>query len=97
MRFSLDVLCSFETHFQLFDFKQYRCIYFLVVKQPCDIVVSLLEVYVRILTNQIISISNDLLCLRGEYGRSTFREKRNLFLDNGISFIRGFNFDMCRL
>ena len=61
MRFILDVLYLFETYFQLVGSKQNRCMNFLVVKQPCDIIVSLSEVYVRILTNQIVSIFNDLL------------------------------------
>ena len=97
MRFNLDVLYSFETYFQLVDSKQNRCMNFLVVKQPCDIIVSLSEVYVRILTNEIVSISNDLLCMSGEYGLSTICEKRNLFLDSSANFICGLYFDMCKL
>ena len=97
MRFNLDVLYSCETHFQLVDSKQNRCINLLVVKQPCGIIVSLAEIYVRILINQIVSNSNDLLRMSGEYGLSTICEKRNLFLDSGANFICGFYFDMCKL
>ena len=70
---------------------------FLAAKHSCDIIVSLSKVYVRILTNQIVSISNDLLCLSGEYSLSTMLEKRHLFLDNDVNFIRLFYFDMCQL
>lgn len=35
--------------------------------------------------------------MRGDYSRSTLREKRNLILDDGVTFIRGFYFDMCKL
>ena len=61
MKFNLDVLYSSETHCRLLDSKQDRCMNVLVVKQPCDIIVYLSEVYVRILYNQIVLISNDLL------------------------------------
>ena len=47
------------------------------------------EVYVRILTNEIISISND-----GECGFSSLCQKRRLFLDDGASFIKDFYFDL---
>ena len=96
-RFNLDVLYSFDTYFQLVVSKHNYCMNFLVVTQPCDIIASLSEVYVRILTNQIVSISNDLLLMSGEYGLSTMCEKRNLFLDSSASFICGFYFDMCKL
>ena len=39
MKFDLDILYSSETHFQLLDFKQNRCISFLAAMQPCDIIV----------------------------------------------------------
>ena len=97
MRFNLDVLYSFDTHFQLVVSKHNYCMNFLVVKQACDIILSLSECYVRILTNQIVSISNDLLLMSGEYGLSTMCEKRNLFLDSSASFICGFYFDMRKL
>ena len=67
MRFNLDVLHSCKTHFELADSQGNCCINFLVAKHPCDIIVFLSEVYVRILTNQIVSISNDLLRLPGKY------------------------------
>ena len=38
MKFDLDILYSSETHFQLLDFKQNRCISFLAAMQPCDII-----------------------------------------------------------
>ena len=94
MRFNLDVMYSFDSHFQLVVSKQNCCMNFLVVKQPCDIIVSLSEVYVRI---RIVSISNDLLLMSGEYGLSKMCEKRNLFLNGSASFICGFYFDMCKL
>ena len=65
----------------------------MIAKQPCDIIVFLSEVYGRFLTNQILSISNDLLHMSGEYGLSTRHTKRNLF----VNFIGGFYFDMCKL
>ena len=55
------------------------------------------ELYVRILTNQIVSISNDLLHMQGEYGVSMLCLKRNLFLNNGANFIKSLYFDMCKL
>ena len=61
MRFNLDVLHSSETHSRLVDSKQNLCKNFLVVKQPCDSIVYLSEVYVRILSNRIALISNNLL------------------------------------
>ena len=60
-------------------------------------IVFLSEVYLRILTNQIVSISNNLLCLSGEYGLSKRCEKRELFLDSCANFIHTFYFDMCKL
>ena len=79
IKFSFDVLYSAETHFQLVDSKQNRCMIFLVSKQPCDIIVFLSEVYVGIFTNQIISISNDVLCVSGEYDLSTRRCSQVIF------------------
>ena len=96
-RFSLDVLYLSETYFQLVDSKQNRRMIYLVAKQPCGIINFLSEVYVRILTNQIVSISNDLLFMSGKYGLSTRHTKRDLFLDSGANFICGFYFNMCKL
>ena len=56
-----------------------------------------LKCILEFLTNQIVSISNDQLRMRGGYSRSTLHEKRNLILDDGATFIRGFYFDMCKL
>ena len=97
MKFNLDILYSSETHSQLVVSEQNCYMNFLVVKQPCDIIIFLSEVYVRILTNQIVSISNDPLHMSGGYGLPTMCEKRNLFLDSGANFIRGFHFDMYKL
>ena len=73
----------------------------LVAKQPCDIIIFLSEVYVRILTNQIVSVSNDLLCMSGRHTKHvdihTRHTKHNLFLDKGTNFILCFYFDMCKL
>ena len=96
-RFNLDVLYSSNSHFQLVHSKQNCCMYFLVVKQPCDIVVYLSEVYVRILTNQIVSISNDLLSMSGEQNLSTIRDKCDMFVDSSVESICSFYFDMCKL
>ena len=97
MRFSLDVLYLCETHFQFVDSKKNRCMIFLAAKQACDIIFFSSEVYVRILTNQIVSFSNDLLCISGEYGLSTRHTKLNLCLDSSANFICGFYFAMSKL
>ena len=55
--------------------------YFLVAKQPRGLAVKLSEVWVRILISDIASISNDLL-VHGEYGVSSRKENRALFLDS---------------
>ena len=55
MRFNLDILYSSDSHIQLVDSKQNRCMYFMLVKQWYDIIVYLSEVYVRILTNELVS------------------------------------------
>ena len=86
-----------ETHFQFVDSKQNCCMIFLVTKQLCDIIVFLSEVDVRILTNQIVSISNDLSCISGEYSLSRRHTKCNLPFDSSANFIRGFYFNMCKL
>ena len=97
-RFNLDVLDSPETHFKLVDSKQNRCMNFLVAKDPCNIIVFLSKVYVRILTSQVFSISNDLLLLPGKYDLTKYdSSKRDLFLDSCVNFIRCFYFDMCKL
>ena len=86
-----------ETHFQFVDSKQNHFMIFLVTKQPCDIILFLSEVDVRILTNQIVSVSNDLLYISGEYSLSKRHTKCNLPLDSSANFIRGFYFNMRKL
>ena len=44
--------------------------YFLVAKQPCELAVKLSKIWIRILINKIVSISNDFL-INGEYGLSS--------------------------
>ena len=44
------------------------------MKQPCELAVKLSKVGIRILINDILSISNDLL-IDGEYGMSNRKEK----------------------
>ena len=73
---------------------------FFVAKDSADLIVALSEVYVRILTNIFYSISNKILQMKGEcesLSISTRLEKRDLFLDYSIRFIRGFYFDVCLL
>ena len=74
IHFSLDVLHHPGNHYTLVDSKQNRCMYFLVAKEPCELTVKLSEVWIRILINEIVSISNDLL-IDGEYGLSSREEK----------------------
>ena len=96
--FDLDVLYSSETHFKLVDSKQNLCMNVLVAKHPFDIIVFLSEVYVRILTSEVVSISNDLLHLPGNYDLIKYgSSKDDLFLDSCTNFICCFYFDMCRL
>ena len=63
--------------------------YFLVAKQPRGLAVKLSEVWVRILITDIASISNDLL-VHGEYGVSSRKENRALFLDSFAQFLKNF-------
>ena len=65
----------------LIDAKQNCCINFIIAKHQCEIVIFLSEVYLRILTNHLVSISNDIFCMKGEYGLLSLREKRDLLLD----------------
>ena len=68
---------------------------FLVAKHRCDIFVFLSDVYVRILTNQVASISNDLLRMPGKYDLTKCgSSKGDLFLDSCVNFIRCFYFDV---
>lgn len=83
---------------KLVDYKQNLCMNFIIDKDPCDIAIFLSEVCVRILTNQLISISNDISRMIGEYGLSKLSEKGNLFLDYSFIFICPFYFDhICKL
>ena len=67
---------------------------FFVARDSADFVVTLSEVYVRILTNIFYSISSEILEMKGENeSLSTDLEKRDLFLDYSIRFIRAFYFD----
>ena len=94
--FSLDLLFHCGKRYTLVDSKQNRCLYFLVVKQPCELPVKLSEVWIRILINKILSISDDFL-INGEYGLSSRKEKRVLFLDSCMQFVKNFYFDACKL
>ena len=70
--FTLDLLCQFETHYTLVDSNQNSCMYFVLA-------IKLSEVWIRILINDIVFISNEYL-MNGEYGLSSRKEKRALFL-----------------
>ena len=70
--------------------------HFLVAKQPRGLAVKLSEVWVRILISDIASISNDLL-VHGEYGVSSRKENRALFLDSFAQFLKNFYFDACEM
>ena len=59
-RFALNLLYQSGNHYALVDANQNRCMYFLVVKQPCELAVKLSEIWIRILINDIVSNSNDL-------------------------------------
>ena len=83
---------------ELVHSKQNCCMNFLVAKHPCDIIVFLSEVYVRILSKQVVSISNDLLRLLSMYDLTKYGpSKHDFFLDSCVNFIRCFYFDMCKL
>ena len=89
---------SSEKHFKLVDSKQNRCMNFLVAKHPCNVIAFLSEVYVKILTNQVVSISIDLLRMPGRYDLTNYgSSKRDLFLNSYFNFIRCFYFQMCKL
>lgn len=67
-----------------------------VLKYPCDLVIVLSKVWVRILLNEIISVSNNILNC-GQYGSSRRKEKRALFLGAGVQFVKKIYFDVCKL
>ena len=70
---------------------------FLIVKKSYDFVVVLSEVYVRILFNILYEISNDILKIPGEYTGRDSAERRELFLDYCVNFVRTFYFENVRL
>ena len=92
--FALGLLYQSGTQYTLVDSNQNRFMYFLVVKQSCYLAIKLSEVRSRILINDIVSISNDLLT-DGEYGLSNGRENRALFLDSCMQFVKSFYSDYC--
>ena len=67
----------------LVDSNQNRCMYFLVAKQPSELAVKLSELWIRILINDSMSISNDFL-INGEYGLSSRKANKALFLDSCV-------------
>ena len=69
---------------------------FLVAEQPCELAVNLTEVWIRILINDAVSISNNFL-IDDEYCLSSRKEKRALFLDSCVQFVKSFYFDACKL
>ena len=90
----MDLLYQSGTQYTLVDSNQNRFMHFLVVKQSCYLAIKLSEVWSRILINDIVSISNDLLN-DGEYGLSNGRENRALFLDSCMQFVKSFYSDYC--
>ena len=97
MNFTQDVLHHFGTYYYtLVDSKQYRCMYFLVAEQSCELAVKLSKVGVRILINDIVSISNGLL-IDGEYGMCSRKENRAWFLDTCVQSVKNFYFYTCKM
>ena len=90
--FALDVLYQSRTHYALLASNQNKCMYFLVAKQPRKLAVKSSEVLIRILINDIASISNNFLT-DGEYGLSSRKEKKALFLDSCAQFLKSFYYD----
>ena len=68
----------------------------MVAKHLCELAVKLPEVSMRILFNGMVFISNDFL-INVEYGLSSRKEKRALFLDSYVQFVKRFYFDACKL
>ena len=95
--FTLDLLFHQSgTYYALVDSYRNRCMYFLVAKQPCELAVKLSEVWIIILINDIVSISNHFL-INGDYVLRSRKEKRVLFLDSCVLFAKSFYFDACKL
>ena len=63
---------------------------------PSDIVVCYSEILVRILNNNIVSISNDFLLMSGEYSFNKMYENRGFILDRGLQFIIKLYGDICK-
>ena len=80
----------------LVDSKQNRYLYFLIAKKPCEVAAKLSEVWVGILNNNIVSISNDLQ-IDGEYGMSSRKENRKFFLDSCAQFVKNFYSDTSKM
>ena len=55
-----------ERYRDIVNSKQNRCLNFIIVKHSSELVIFLSEVYLRILTNYLVSVSNDILCMEGE-------------------------------
>ena len=91
MTLKFDVLDSPEKYYELVDSAHNRCLNFLIVKNPDDLVAFL--VYVRILTNIFYSISNDILQMPGKYNGRDIAEQQDLFLNYSVSFIQTFYFE----
>ena len=81
--FALDVFYYSGIHCALIYSNQNRCMYFLVVKQPRELAVKLSEVWIRILINDRVSISNDFL-IDSEYGLNGRKGKTALFLHSCV-------------
>ena len=90
--FTLDQFYQSGTHYTLVDSDHNRCMLFLVAKQPCELAVKLSEVWITILINDIASISSDFL-INDKYCLSSRKEKRALFLDSWVQFVKCFYFD----
>ena len=93
MSFTFDVVYSSKTHFELVNSTHNRCMNFLIMKKPSDLAVVLSEVYIRILFNIFYKISNNTPNMPGEYKGRYSAERRELFLDYCVSFVRTFYFE----
>ena len=87
---------QYRSRHALVESKQYRCMYVEAPKHPCDLVIVWSEVWVKILLNEIISVSDNILN-SGQYGSSSRKEKRALFLDAGVQLVKKFYFGVCKL
>ena len=84
MRFSLDILFMSERYRDIVNSKLNRCLNFIIVKHPSELVIFLSEVCLRILTNYLVSISNDILYMEGEHNLSLLR--KNLYFSLEFKF-----------